>query len=158
MKALHEQAAAGGFAALARRSSFVGIAMAGYDALVMVNLTNTTLWAPKLIARTGGAGQQMEPLLAGGWATTEEFGGYGASALAGLESNGIYLTFVPTGSSVSSFGFAAGGVSLSAINTLTLDGAAAYLIGTPVPEPATWALLLGGVALLLARRQRGRTA
>ena len=135
-----------------------GIAMAGYDALLMVNLTSNALWAPQLIARTGGTGQQMEPLLAGGWATTEEFGGYGANALAGIEANGIYLTFIPTGSAVTSFGFAAGGVSLSAINTLTLDGAAAYLIGTPVPEPATWAMLLGGVALLLARRQLGRTA
>ena len=149
---LRDAAPGGGIAALARRSSFAGLVMEGFDALVMVNLTGDALSAPRLVARIGEARQALQALFTGGWAADPEFGGTGFGTLSELEAEGLYLTFIPTGSSVTSFGFAAGGVASATIYGLTLDGQAAYLIGTPVPEPTSVVLMALGVAVFSLRR------
>jgi len=158
VQALRDAAPSGGSAALARRSSFAGLVMEGFDALIMVNLTGRSLLDPKLVGFGDAGFSQMSALLAGGWAQDAAFGGDGADTILALQANGMYLTFVPSDTASNSlrFGFSVDGASTSGV--LTRDGQAMYLSTVAIPEPGTWAMLLAGLGVLLRRFRVRRAA
>jgi len=167
MDALSADAPVGALAAIARRSSFAGMALEGFDALVFVNLTQLELADPMLefsVTKSDFRGTRpgVDPgaiapilslplsLLSGGWAEDEAFGGDGAKRLESLGAHDLFLTFVPTGLGGT---FSIGANGLLATGPLAMDGAAAYLISQPVPEPTSWVLMGLGVCLVLMRRR-----
>jgi hypothetical protein len=158
----------GALAAIARRSSFAGMALEGFDALVFMNLTQFELDDPMLEfslhqasagpKRGGDPGASVPvplnpiSLLSGGWAEDEALGGDGANRLATLGARALFLTFVPSGLEGR---YAIGANGLLASGGLAVDGAAGYLVSQPVPEPGSWALMGFGMCLVLMRlRQR----
>ncbi|WUR14838.1 PEPxxWA-CTERM sorting domain-containing protein [[Empedobacter] haloabium] len=80
--------------------------------------------------------------------------GYGMETVHGLAAGQFTLRSVMAGiEGAANPGLAGGALTSRAGGRMSADDADAT---TPVPEPATWAMLLGGFALLAARARRQR--
>ncbi|MCU0868151.1 MAG: hypothetical protein MUF30_00910 [Burkholderiales bacterium] len=173
-------------AALARivdEAAVLGVDFIGFDLIVYVNLADHALDAPGFslarILNFGGTdltGVDLTPdllieggpdaagdvvlarapqsLLAGGWTRDPLFGGAGAEVLAALRARGVYATLVESDTRLRAVMTADG---LVASGELGPGGGVTYL-AKPVPEPATWTLVLVGTALLLSAAVRRRLA
>ena len=71
----------------------------GYDMLLLVNLSGTSLDNPRL-----GVDGVLQPLLQGGWQRDPVYGGSGDTAIASLGAYQIYATLVPSSRTEFAFG------------------------------------------------------
>jgi hypothetical protein len=118
----------------------------GWDLLLLAALGDEDLTDPLLGVVEGEPDAAfLRPLLDGGWVNSIDFDPFasGPQERGVLPAGRVYATFVP--SDGTSFNFSADGVARSGIGLA--PGATAYLT-TEVPEPATLALLLCGLAFL----------
>lgn len=144
-----------------------------------VDMFRFGLDGPATVSFTVGAGSAIDGQLflfdasgAGLWANDDLGSSLDARITVALASGDYYLAVAAwdryplDAGGLPLFG-EAGGVLQPAINPNAIaawggaGGIGDYTIAvsvTPVPEPATWVLTGAGVAFLLARRQRGRTA
>jgi hypothetical protein len=124
----------------------------GFDMLLMLSMSDQPLYDPML----GIDPLESDPaftvdLLQGGWAANPLFGGTGPSPLGSLGPFGIYATLVPEGGTL--FNAYVGGAS--PVSAHLSNGEFVFLTGSPapIPEPATLALSLCGLATLVSTRR-----
>jgi hypothetical protein len=131
-------------------ASVLGPAFSGYDALLYINLSGSSISNPEMAIDAA-----LQQLIQRGWANNTNFGGGGAVSLGSLAGGAVYGTLVPTGSTANAAIQLTlpGGTFSANASALATDGQALYA----VPEPSTVALsLMGGFGLLLAALRRRR--
>jgi hypothetical protein len=161
-------------AALARitdEASVLGVSYEGFDLVVYLNLTGAAITDPgfsvaqqtAVAARAapstsviGGIGggtlppdglpgdavwlQTIQLLRMQGWSRDVEFGGDGPEFLAALQARGVFATLVQSDTTLTALMQGSGLVVQGDLGA----GDGALYLQAPVPEPGTWALMLGG--------------
>ena len=131
-----------------------GFDFTGFDMLLMLNLSDQTLYDPMLgvdLSETDPA--FMVDLLQGGVAANPLFGGAGPIPLGALGPFDIYTTLIPEGGTL----FNASVLGVGPVSAHLGNGEYVFLTGgSPVviPEPATLVLCLWGIATLVSTRRR----
>ena len=124
-----------------------------FDWLLVVNGGRLAIHAPSFGAAFDGADPRHQALLQGGFHLDPAFGGTGVEAGDTLLPGQVWMTLVPRSAGPLQMVFQSHetGAQVYALSTGTM----AFVGATPVPEPGTAVLMLGGLLAWCARRRKG---
>ena len=151
---LRAQAPAGSAAIVMRlpRLAFAGATTTDFemnDLVLIINIGSHAVVDPKMMIRqTDELGNFPLRISLSSLRTGSSFTGIGEQTLRTLDPGAIWMTSFTDEGPVE---FAFGATGLHAFRQTLAPGQWAGI--TAVPEPATWALMLGGLAVFLARRR-----